>query len=52
MEAVDQLATPPSPQDNINTVVAIEGEAQLRRTMYSVPCQSERYVRNCSNAWV
>ncbi len=32
MEAVDQLATPRSAQDNINTVVAIEEEAQLRRT--------------------
>jgi uncharacterized membrane protein len=32
MDAVDQLATPPSAQDNINTVVAIEEEAQLRRT--------------------
>ena len=33
MEAVDQLATHPSAQDNINTVVAIEEEAQLRRTL-------------------
>lgn len=33
MEAIDQRATPPSAQDNINTVVAIEEEAQLRRTL-------------------
>jgi uncharacterized membrane protein len=32
MEAIDHTATPPSAQDNINTVVAIEEEAQLKRT--------------------
>ena len=31
-EAIDQAATPPTAQDNINTVVAIEEEAQLKRT--------------------
>jgi uncharacterized membrane protein len=32
MEAVDNAAAPPTAQDNINTVVSIEEEAQLRRT--------------------
>jgi uncharacterized membrane protein len=32
MEAINQAATPPSAQDNINTVVAIEEEALLKRT--------------------
>lgn len=32
MEAIDQAATPPSAQHNINTVVALEEEARLRRT--------------------
>ena len=32
MEAIDTSATPPSAQDNINTVVKIEEEAQLQRT--------------------
>jgi uncharacterized membrane protein len=32
MEAIDKTATPPSTQDNINTVVKIEEEAQLQRT--------------------
>jgi uncharacterized membrane protein len=31
-EPIDQAATPPSAQDNINTVVAIEEEAQHKRT--------------------
>jgi uncharacterized membrane protein len=33
MEAIDKAATPPSAQANINTVVKIEEEAQLQRTM-------------------
>ncbi len=32
MEAIDPAATPRSAQDNINTVAAIEEEAQLKRT--------------------
>lgn len=32
MEAIDPEATPRSAQDNINTVAAIEEEAQLKRT--------------------
>jgi uncharacterized membrane protein len=32
MEAIDHTATPRSAQDNINTIVAIEEEAQLKRT--------------------
>jgi uncharacterized membrane protein len=32
MEAIDHTATPRSAQDNINTVVAIEEQAQLKRT--------------------
>jgi uncharacterized membrane protein len=33
MNAVDQSATPPSAQANINTVVALEEEAQQKRTL-------------------
>jgi uncharacterized membrane protein len=33
MQAIDQAATPPSAQANINTVVKIEEEAQLQRTL-------------------
>jgi uncharacterized membrane protein len=33
MEAIDKAATPPSAQANINTIVKIEEEAQLQRTM-------------------
>jgi uncharacterized membrane protein len=33
MDAIDKTATPPSAQANINTVVKIEEEAQLQRTM-------------------
>ncbi len=32
MEAIDQSATPPSAQANINTVIALEEEARQRRT--------------------
>ena len=32
MEAIDQAATPPSAQANINTVVAIEEETLQKRT--------------------
>ena len=32
MEAIDQSATPPSTQNNINTVVALEEEARQQRT--------------------
>lgn len=32
MDAIDQSATPPSAQSNINTVVALEEEAKQRRT--------------------
>jgi uncharacterized membrane protein len=32
MDAIDQAATPPSAEANINSVVAIEEEAQLKRT--------------------
>ena len=32
MEAINQLATPPSAQDNINKVVQLEEEAQKQRT--------------------
>jgi uncharacterized membrane protein len=33
MEAIDQAATPPSAQSNINTVVSLEEEALLKRTV-------------------
>ena len=32
MEAIDEAATPPSAQANINTVIAIEEEALQKRT--------------------
>ncbi|MDQ2840798.1 MAG: hypothetical protein M3Y72_07120 [Acidobacteriota bacterium] len=32
MGAIDQFATPPSAQNNINTVVALEEEALQKRT--------------------
>jgi uncharacterized membrane protein len=33
MDAIDQAATPPSAQSNINTVVSLEEEALLKRTV-------------------
>ena len=33
MEAIDQTATPPSAQNNINTVIALEEEARQQRTV-------------------
>ena len=33
MEAIDQAAAPPSAQDNINTVIALEEEARQKRTI-------------------